>query len=127
MAQKMINYGRNRFKNNKEKKGLFDASPDPFFSKQNMDILTSSVNDMKAGRNMSEHEFVERHYPAVKSDYRISARSRNLYSRNFFRGKRSSDSTQAYIAQCIAVELPESLSVTASGMIKSFLRGMIHE
>ena len=35
------------------------TAPDPFYSEENMKTLKSRIDDMDAGRNMSEHELIE--------------------------------------------------------------------
>ena len=37
----------------------FEIVADPFYSVQNMERLRRAVTDIKAGRNMSEHELIE--------------------------------------------------------------------
>lgn len=42
-----------------ERRIPFEITADPFFSAQNMNRLNKAVSDIKAGRNMSEHELIE--------------------------------------------------------------------
>lgn len=37
----------------------FEIVADPFYSAQNMERLNRAIADIKAGRNMSEHELIE--------------------------------------------------------------------
>jgi DNA-damage-inducible protein J len=37
----------------------FEVVADPFYSKENMDVLERRIADIKAGRNMHEHELIE--------------------------------------------------------------------
>ena len=37
----------------------FEVSADPFYSKEHMEELERRVADVKAGRNMHEHELIE--------------------------------------------------------------------
>lgn len=37
----------------------FEIVADPFYNAQNMERLERAINDMKAGRNISEHELIE--------------------------------------------------------------------
>ena len=43
----------------KEQRIPFEITADPFYSEQNMARLEKAVADIKAGRNMSEHELIE--------------------------------------------------------------------
>jgi len=45
----------------KERRIPFEVSadPDPFYSDANMNRLRAAIADVKAGRNMTEHELVE--------------------------------------------------------------------
>lgn len=36
-----------------------EAEADPFYSEENMAVLKRRIADMKAGRNISEHELIE--------------------------------------------------------------------
>lgn len=69
-----------------------------------------------------------RHYPSVNPGRRIATRSKRgyLYSRNYFKNGGSSADAQIYIAQSIAVELPDALSGTAQGMVDSILGGVLN-
>ncbi|MBQ4282109.1 MAG: type II toxin-antitoxin system RelB/DinJ family antitoxin [Spirochaetales bacterium] len=42
-----------------ERRIPFEITADPFYSAQNMDRLNKAISDIKAGRNMSEHELIE--------------------------------------------------------------------
>ena len=42
-----------------ERRIPFEITADPFFSKQNIERLNREISDIKAGRNMSEHELIE--------------------------------------------------------------------
>lgn len=42
-----------------ERRIPFEITADPFFSKQNIERLNRAISDIKAGRNMSEHELIE--------------------------------------------------------------------
>ena len=72
MAQAMVNFRMDsQLKNDMEKVcremgltpsvayNLFEITADPFYSAQNMDRLNKAISDIKAGRNMSEHELIE--------------------------------------------------------------------
>ncbi len=48
MAQEMVNFRMGA-----------ELKKDPFYSTQNMDRLNAAIADVKAGRNMSEHELIE--------------------------------------------------------------------
>ncbi len=37
----------------------FEISADPFYSKENMEVLKRRIVDAKEGRNMHEHELIE--------------------------------------------------------------------
>jgi len=37
----------------------FEITADPFYSSKNMERLKKAVSDVKAGRNVSEHELIE--------------------------------------------------------------------
>ena len=68
---------------------------------------------------------IAKYYRIAKSGYLATlSNKKNLYSQNFFKDERSSVGAQIYIAQRIAVELPEALNSTASGMVKSILGGV---
>jgi DNA-damage-inducible protein J len=45
----------------KERRIPFDitADPDPFYSEANMNRIRAAIADVKAGRNMTEHELIE--------------------------------------------------------------------
>ena len=43
----------------RERRIPFELSADPFYSDENMRILTAAIADAKAGRNMTEHELIE--------------------------------------------------------------------
>ena len=43
----------------REKRIPFDLSIDPFYSEDNFKRLSKAVEDVNAGRNMSEHELIE--------------------------------------------------------------------
>ena len=42
-----------------ERRIPFEITADPFYSAQNMDRQNKAISDIKAGRNMSEHELIE--------------------------------------------------------------------
>lgn len=42
-----------------ERRIPFEVSADPFYSDENMAELSRRVDDVKAGRNMHEHELIE--------------------------------------------------------------------
>lgn len=42
-----------------ERRIPFEITADPFFSKQNIERLNREISDIKAGRNVSEHELIE--------------------------------------------------------------------
>ena len=37
----------------------FDVAADPFYSRENIAVLDRRIADMRAGRNISEHELIE--------------------------------------------------------------------
>lgn len=43
----------------RERRIPFDVVADPFYSVENAAILDKRIADMKAGKNMSEHELIE--------------------------------------------------------------------
>ena len=43
----------------REKRIPFDLSIDPFYSEDNFKRLSKAVEDVNAGRNISEHELIE--------------------------------------------------------------------
>ena len=43
----------------REQRIPFEIVADPFYSAQNMERLNKAVGDIKAGRNVSEHELIE--------------------------------------------------------------------
>ena len=43
----------------REQKLPFEVKLDPFYNETNMSELKRRISDLKAGRNMSEHELVE--------------------------------------------------------------------
>ena len=43
----------------REQRLPFEVTTDPFYSEANMSELKSRIADMKAGRNISEHEIIE--------------------------------------------------------------------
>ena len=43
----------------KEQRIPFEITADPFYSAENLARLREAVNDIKAGRNLTEHELVE--------------------------------------------------------------------
>jgi len=43
----------------REKRIPFELTADSFYSAENMAILDKRIADMKAGRNVSEHELIE--------------------------------------------------------------------
>ncbi len=43
----------------KERRIPFDLVADPFYSSQNIEVLDKRIADIKAGKNISEHELIE--------------------------------------------------------------------
>lgn len=43
----------------REKRIPFELNIDPFYSEENMERLRKAVTDMKAGKNIAEHELIE--------------------------------------------------------------------
>ncbi len=43
----------------REKRIPFELSVDPFYSRENMERLVKAAEDVRAGRNMTEHELIE--------------------------------------------------------------------
>ena len=43
----------------RERRIPFEISADPFYSNENMDELRERIEDVRAGRNMHEHELIE--------------------------------------------------------------------
>lgn len=43
----------------RERRIPFEVAADPFYSDENMAVLSRRIADMKAGRNISEHELIE--------------------------------------------------------------------
>ena len=43
----------------RERRIPFEISADPFYSEENMEELKRIIEDVKAGRNMAEHELIE--------------------------------------------------------------------
>ena len=43
----------------RERRIPFEVSADPFYSEENMAELKRRIEDVKAGRNMAEHELIE--------------------------------------------------------------------
>jgi len=44
---------------NREKRIPFEIAIDPFYSEENMARLRTAIADMKAGKNISQHELIE--------------------------------------------------------------------
>jgi len=43
----------------KERRIPFDLVADPFYSSKNIEVLDKRIADIKAGKNISEHELIE--------------------------------------------------------------------
>lgn len=43
----------------KERRIPFDLVADPFYSSKNIEVLDRRIADIKAGKNVSEHELIE--------------------------------------------------------------------
>ena len=43
----------------KERRIPFDLVADPFYSSKNIEVLDKRIADIKAGKNISEHEHIE--------------------------------------------------------------------
>ena len=43
----------------KERRIPFDLVADPFYSSKNIEVLDKRIADIKAGKNVSEHELIE--------------------------------------------------------------------